>query len=44
MEINQRVVKRHDPKAIQIIESATFVTLYRFDEASQEWVSALKAS
>ena len=38
MEINHRVIVRHDPKATQILDSATFVTLYQFDEASQEWV------
>jgi hypothetical protein len=38
MEINLRVIKRHDPKCIQIIAMSTFVTIYEFQELTQEWV------
>ena len=38
MDINERVVRKHDPAVVRIVDSATFVTAYIFDDKKQSWV------
>lgn len=36
--VNLSVLQRHDPHITDIIDSSSYVVVYKFDEASQAWV------